>query len=825
MGRIIKRIVILAGVFVAALGVYFITAQNAMDKSEAVYTVMEEPSLPIVYTSMFEGEENRLAAYRQEMRQTVSRESLTVLPEDRQLQVRVSPCSRQITAVQYEIRSMDLTRLVERTPVETWENSGEDVRMVLPVQNLLTKEEEYLLHLMIEVEGEEVLHYYTRILWTDNEHGQEMMALAREFSTKSLSPAQASDLVTYLETSSTADNSSLGHVTIKSSFSQLTWAGLDIQLVGDMEVMLKDLDGIMGQIQVQYKVSRQSEDGGTEYYDVDDYYTMRWNTQRIYMMDFDRKTNQIFSGERHLFSGRRLILGIGNDEAVQLEKSSDGRHFGFVFNRDLWYYDQKEGRVVKVFSFRSSSDDSGRGDYDRHNIQVVSVSDDGDMFFLVYGYMNRGQHEGYQGISLYRYDHSGSIEERFFIPVTESYDELRLDMKTLSYCSESGMLYLFRDQAVFGIDLSSNEYMIVAEGLAEGAYAISSDGEKLAWQEGSSIYDSKVIHVFDLATGVPREIRAPQGDVIRCLGFVQDDFVYGLAREEGLWILNGRIETLPMYALEIVSGDMALQTRYEREGYYIANIEVESARIHVERYRKDGEYSYTHVDNDTIVCNTAAEETYMEGIGWFASEIRRKLYFLQINSEAGGGRDVKVTAAKRITYDESELMRLQPGTGTPGMKFYAYGQGSLIGIYEDFAEAVNAAYEEMGLVTDEAQRILWNRVDRGAANTIRDPQREAYDIVRNLGEFTEAAQLDNGAVLLDARGCILNQVLYFIGQGYPVLAYIENGEYLLLSGFDQYNVTLFNPATGESWKMGLGDGAEYFAGQKNDFICAVNVGD
>ena len=100
MGRIIKRIVILAGVFVAALGVYFITAQNAMDKSEAVYTVMEEPSLPVVYTSMFEGEENRLAAYRQEMRQTVSRESLTVLPEDRQLQVRVSPCSRQITAVQ-----------------------------------------------------------------------------------------------------------------------------------------------------------------------------------------------------------------------------------------------------------------------------------------------------------------------------------------------------------------------------------------------------------------------------------------------------------------------------------------------------------------------------------------------------------------------------------------------------------------------------------------------------------------------------------------------------------------------------------------------------
>ena len=85
-------------------------------------------------------------------------------------------------------------------------------------------------------------------------------------------------------------------------------------------------------------------------------------------------------------------------------------------------------------------------------------------------------------------------------------------------------------------------------------------------------------------------------------------------------------------------------------------------------------------------------------------------------------------------------------------------------------------------------------------------------------------ELENGVMLLDARGCLLNQVLYFIGQGYPVLAYLEDGGYVLLNGFDQYNVSLFNPATGESWKMGLNDGAQYFADRKNDFICAVNVG-
>lgn len=827
MSKIVKRTLILAGIFIAALGIYFITAQSTMNKSEAVYTVMENPALPVAYAEMLQGEESRLTPYRQEMGQTVLRESLVVLPEDRRLNVRIAYSDSEIAAAQYEIRSMDLKRLVERTPVEELMSSQGESRMVLPIQNLLSRETEYLLHLMIETKDQGILHYYTRILWTENNYGAQMMALAREFSVKSLSPAQAGDLVTYLETSDTADNSSLGHVTIKSSFSQLTWAGLDMRLEGDMRVMLKDLDGIMGQIQVQYQVSRQSESGETEYYEVNDYYTMRWNTKRIYMMDFDRVTNQIFSGERDLYSGRRLMLGIGNDEAIQLVKSPNSRYMGFVFNRDLWCYDQDkdESKAVKLFSFRSSSDESGRSNYDQHDIRIVSVNDEGDVEFLVYGYMNRGQHEGMQGISLCRYDSSGAIEERFFIPAAESFDEIRLDIEKLSCYSENGMLYLFRGQTIFGIDLSSNEHIVVADGLKEDAYAISKDCRKVAWQEGTDGNGSTVIHLFDLATGDNREIRAPEGDCIQCLGFVQDDFVYGLSRQDSAWILNGRQESQPMYALEIVDSNLELQTRYEREGCYIADVEVENARIHVKRYERYGEHDYAYMDDDTIVCNTAVEEPYMEGVGWFASEIRRKLYFIQLDSEVRSGRNVKVAAARRITYDQSDTIDLQSGLPVSGMRFYAYGQGRLLGIYEKFADAVNASYEKMGLVTDKNQRIVWNRVNRNSTASIRDPQKEAYDIIRSLGELTESMETDNQVVILDARGCSVNQVLYFIGQGYPVLAYTENGNYVFLNGFDQYNVSIFDTSTGESIKMGLNDSAEYFQNRKNDFICAAKPGD
>lgn len=67
-------------------------------------------------------------------------------------------------------------------------------------------------------------------------------------------------------------------------------------------------------------------------------------------MDFDRKMNQIFSGERILYSGKRILMGIGNDDVIQTLHSKNNRYLAFVFNRDLWCYDQQDGKSVNIFS-------------------------------------------------------------------------------------------------------------------------------------------------------------------------------------------------------------------------------------------------------------------------------------------------------------------------------------------------------------------------------------------------------------------------------------------------------------------------------------------
>ena len=82
------------------------------------------------------------------------------------------------------------------------------------------------------------------------------------------------------------------------------------------------------------------------------------------------------------------------------------------------------------------------------------------------------------------------------------------------------------------------------------------------------------------------------------------------------------------------------------------------------------------------------------------------------------------------------------------------------GTSQDFVKAVELAYEDMGVVTDQDQNILWNRTNRGNIRNIRDLQNTAAPIIQHLGEFTENKKFEDGLILLDAKGLALNPVSY-----------------------------------------------------------------
>lgn len=822
MKHLLKKIGILSAVFVVAIAVYFVWNHKISEKNHTmVYTSMDEASLPVVYTDMYGRSLNFLHGYTQDMKEAVTREALTVLPKDRSMNIQIADYKGSIQGISYEVRSVDLDRLVERTKVDKWDEEGGTVKAALPIQNLLTKDKEYLLILSLDTSNSGKLFYYTRIMWTDNPNVKEMIDFAFDFTTRTFDYEKARELTTYLETNDTADNSSLGHVDIHSSFSQLTWDGLLVKPVGNIRATLKDMDGIMCNVQLEYELTLDGEGKDPELYEVVDDFTLKWDTRRIYLMDFERKTNQIFTGQKELFSGKRILLGISHKDEIRSAKSPSGNNVAYVVNRDLWTYDQEHARAVKVFSFRSGKDDGLRSSYDQHNIKLLSVCDNGDVDFLVYGYMNRGIHEGSMGIAMYQYRREdNAIEEHFFTPVTRSYEMIKEEVDQLAHLGDNGMLYLMADRAVYGIDLNSNEYMVLADSLVEGGYAVSNTERHFAWQEGDDLYGARVIHLMDLDTSKKREITGGDNNRYRTLGFVGDDFIYGIAKAGDLWVQNGRVKDGPLYRIEIMDQSGKIVKKYEHENKYISDVSVEDSRIHLKQAVKTGEHSYAASRQDTIVCNKELKDQELDGIGWYASEQRRKLYFVQLDNDTKS-RNVKISVPKKVAYDSTEVVELKTNTRILEHRFYAYGGGHYLGSRRSFTDALNLAYDKMGVVTDKNKKILWNRVNRPAVKNIKYPLKAGSLFVHNLQGFDGSIPDREGVVLLDARDCTLKQILYFIGQGCPVAAYTEDGSYLLISGYDSYNITIYHPLTGESQKMGLNDASAYFERLGNDFVCGV----
>ena len=67
-----------------------------------------------------------------------------------------------------------------------------------------------------------------------------------------------------------------------------------MQPEGNVEIRLKELDGVMCGVQLSYQAKRQG-DGAEETYEVEEDFTLKWNELRIYMMQYDRTVNQIFA--------------------------------------------------------------------------------------------------------------------------------------------------------------------------------------------------------------------------------------------------------------------------------------------------------------------------------------------------------------------------------------------------------------------------------------------------------------------------------------------------------------------------------------------------
>ena len=550
----------------AALAVFtglYVARHWQSGESAEVYTSVEDAKIPRIRFEMYGRRMNLLAGHTENEENAIGREDLTILPEDRRLTIDIDPDGCTISGLRYEIRNLAGDHLVERTEVTEFGGDGDEVTAVLPVQNLIRTDQEYAMMIVLTVDDGREIYYYTRLLQPSGQSAQGMVDLSAEFSDKTFDETAARDLTTYLEVSDSADNSSLADIDLTNNFDMLTWHDTGMRKDGETEIHLRELQGGMCTVELDYTAARD-EDSRTIYYDVRESFTMRQGEQRVYMMDFNRKVRQVFDGDTSMISGGQITLGVNDGGDVTATQSETGGAMTFSTDGDLWVYVKKSDNLTRIYSTRD--DETTRGEDHRSClVKTLTVTDAGDVNFFVSGYQSRGNHAGMTGTTLYHYNSdSNSLSELLYLPSNEPVELLMEDADTLGYLTPSGKFCILMNGTVYGLTTDSADAEVLADGLSRDTFAASASGSRIAWQDGGQ-FDSTSIHILSLDDGTDNVITAGDGERLRLAGFVGEDVVYGIGRDSDAITAENRVTSLPLYSVRIVDPDMQTEVTYEKE--------------------------------------------------------------------------------------------------------------------------------------------------------------------------------------------------------------------------------------------------------------------
>ena len=545
--KVIKPIVLIV-VFIAALITFCITTNKG---NKDMTTKQADATLPVMSFNLDKIKINTLHGYTTEMDPTKMRDCVIPISDERKLSLSISTYGMAVDRISYKIRSMDGKRLVADDEISSFSNKDNTIQADISMPNVMDENTEYLLVFTI-TSGQDNVYYYSRIMQTDGKAAAKVVEFAKKFHDETFIKDDKSFFTTYMETT-TGDRNTLAHVDLTSTVSQITWGSMAAAQYTNPVIALKEINDSYDVVTIDYVMSCVDGKGETEYYNVREYFRLRQTESRMYVLNYERTANQIFNSENSFISDSgSVMLGIRSSEA-EYRANEAGSVICFVQEGDLYSYDINNGMIIKVFSFRDAEGIDERENWNHHDIKIVSVDEAGSIDFVVYGYMNRGTHEGEVGTGVYHYDGlAHTIDEEAFIPSKTSYEVLKAEMGKMLYLNEKNEFYLMMDDSLYRINLGSMSVKKVVEGLSTGSYCASESNRYFAWVDSANQYSSNTIKVMDLKSGKTFEVKKGDDQYLRPLGFIGEDFIYGQANAADVVSDAAGNTTFPMNGLIIL---------------------------------------------------------------------------------------------------------------------------------------------------------------------------------------------------------------------------------------------------------------------------------
>lgn len=814
-GIIIKIVVLVAVFAAAATGIYvWMSREDILGDRK-----MQDATFPLVYLTHKDTQINCLHGYTKPMQITAMRDTITPLNTDRTLEVQIKNFGQNIKDLNFQVITLDGKDVLEKTKVTNFRTDGDYVKATLELQNQLLMDQEYVLQLQVTA-GSKDLYYYTRVIRQDGLHTEDYLKFVLDFYQRCMdgSEENLNILANIIETDLSSDNSTLANMNIHNNVDVMTWGALEPQIYAHPVPSIKEINGTTASIVLNYMLSAQNAQGQTEFYEVEEFYRLRYTSLQTYLLDFERSTNQIFDPEiEGTVSEEGIHLGIRSRD-VEYRSDEQNQFVAFVQGNSLWSYSIEENKMTQVFSFRQDQNSDERDRYRQNSIKIIEVKENGNLYFSVTGYMNRGNHEGESGVALYYYDSSlHQIEELVFVDTLESYELMKRDVEALNYVTQDkSKFYFILDGTVYEVGLSTRSIETVITGLSQGCYAGSETNRYFAWLEENNPYQSVNLNIMDLETKEIRTISAGSGECIQVIGFMEDDIVYGLADAAEIQTTHPGDEVFPMKTVFIENTLGERVKEYVPSGCYVTEGIISEKLLTLKRVVKtDGIFQET--TDDQIVSNMTNK---IEGFGTTTQNSKRKLTEIVLMSEEIlEDKTPKVVHSREMDLEENRQVTIVTKSDD-NEGYYVYGRGMLDSIHTSANTAIQRADDIKGVVVDAHQKYIWERGNRSEAASVSLD--EIPDIMKQ--GIMDKAQLQEtlGKKVLDLSGCSWEMILYFIDHGSPVLAQIQD-QVILITGYDQFaNILVLYQGATETVYWGSDDSDVTFPLSGNLFMTYLN---
>ena len=810
MKNFFKRFLVLLVVFILGVAgtAFLMNNETTDDRSD-----MNDAVLPEVMVQFGDVLTNRMYGYRQPMEADFVRDSVTPLDTTKKLTLVVNPYDTKVRNLSYEIRTSDGSKVMENRTIKSLDTGSDGyLRTEIEISSGLLMNQEYSLQITLSTNHGDA-YYYTRVVSRSATYTEQYAKFAGDFVQMSLDKTQVDNLAAYLETSDSASSRNFAGLNINSPLADISWGNLNPQLSKAGIPVIKDINETTASISIEYEISAQNENGNTEYYLVTDFYRMRYDETRIRLLDFKRSASEVFDPSLSVISNSGLLLGVRSKDVDYLT-NEDGSVTAFTQNGDLWSYVPDTGKFVEIFTFRKNTESDFRDARVEHDIKLLSVENNGDVHFMVYGYMNRGAHEGYSGVGIYHYNNDqGAIEEQVFIPCTESFEFLQEDLGTLSYVNQSGQLFIMIAGNLYQINIDENTYEVLADHIDSDDFGVSVTNAHAAWKSESGDYAGQ-IEFIDFDTMERRRIAPEASQKLDLLGFMNEDLIYGV-------VLDG--DTLPNATGYMIDGittfriegfDGTVKKEYHQDGLYVAGVTVGTTLMEFTLVQKSGDI-YKGVKKDNIMNNSTAatDKTSVE-----QTSSTRQGVIVRLTFENSPSSEEPLILYAKVRNAGEKVVDIQVDKSSVEEVYYVYAGGGLDSVWTDPAKAVQRADKQTGVVLNRAQQYVWERGNMKTQITLNTT--DIPEIIRTASLDVQNLQngLGDSAKVIDLTGCSLENVLYEVSAQRAVIARTGSDSSVVIVGYDQYNTYLLDPSTGEVKPYGMNDSTALFKNAGNMFI-------